>query len=140
MSSWDSNHKFFNEMVSLLHPIGHYSPWEISWAISFFYSYLQRKNIRSHSGPQGCGICFVLFVFCIFNFLCPVSIHSRLFPGWDSLPVVTMIDRKAQSLLFIMGDFPGKNTGVGCHFLLQVRAIIITIYCRISNICKSVLQ
>ena len=45
-----------------------------------------------HSGPQGCGI---FFFFCILCF-------QLRFVQLVFISVVTMIDRKAQSLLFIM--------------------------------------
>jgi len=45
---------------------------------------------------------------CIFLYCGWVLFDSFATP-WTSLPAS-----------FVHGDFPGKNTGVGCHFLLQV--------------------
>ena len=57
------------------------------------------------------------------------SMHSRLFDPWFLLAVLCLLTQSRPTLhdpidcsppgSFVHVDSPGKNTGLGCHFLLQ---------------------
>ena len=78
----------------------------------------RRKCLRSslrHSGPVNMPkSLFILYSNHIIYAHTPSSLHTVLFTAADLQYSLNFL-----SLCTFVGDFPGKNAGVGCHFLLQ---------------------
>ena len=76
-----------------------------------YIQHISLSDIITHQGKNDIKIEFCLVVL---FFVCVLS-HSDMS---NTFAIPWTVDPKATRLLYPC-NFPGKNTGVGCHFLLQ---------------------